>query len=777
MEKKVYQLGEITEDLEHELIQIIQEGEEVDDDGFGYFEKLILVDHIIYCMMQKNYAALLTELDEIPNLTFGDLMDWTTFLKRGEKAQNINVLTGNIMKVIPTYVKKGKAEISKATSKQKIREYANQELLKDESESITDTFHSNNEIPIIDKTAKGKKWEFADLHLFCNRKEPLSEAQLHLLYKCYGECLASIIDNGEPKYIARGYETRPIINNKGVDFNLVLKLTELSPHKINENFIEKFVKFSDTELPMTKWIHSQSHKIQYHEKMFIPLRNPDFDIDRKIYNLFTGFPNKHVDGQEVKAEFDQIYQIFEDLVQEIKDSKEYTKKEKQRLLIDLELERENIPKWVNVDLDDQGFPTGNSRYIFQHIFKVWCNEDMNIYNHVIRWFAHIVQFPERKMPVMLMVLGPQGAGKSIIIHNFIKYIIGKEYGLFINDTKDIMGNFNSLLSCKILVCFDDLKKFSDEAKKQVRTLISSEEQIIKIKYKNAAQEYNYATYCQLADNKEELGELPQDNRRFFVVKCDDKYGVRNPIGKKHINEYAPYLTNEEAWIEASHYLAQIDLSDWIAEDFPVTEIMRDLMGNSIHPVVKFCLDLIDGLPIDYVRTDDKFDYRDITLPSTFNMPQEDYVQYGLDKQLKIRFYGNTELRTKYNEWTRRNRLNYAICSTNAQMLSILRKYNLIIENIRFTVKDIRHRGVYILHNNVLALQEELETNSKVSTPFSQTVDNSEDESNNIGKISTDSESSFDESYRKNEAIMKSVFSGERQVKQILGGEFDDDSDT
>lgn len=50
----------------------------------------------------------------------------------------------------------------------------------------------------------------------------------------------------------------------------------------------------------------------------------------------------------------------------------------------------------------------------KHVHDVICNEDEELYEYVLNWFAYIVQNPCGKTGTVLLLIGKQGTGKNVL---------------------------------------------------------------------------------------------------------------------------------------------------------------------------------------------------------------------------------------------------------------------------------------------------------------------------------------------------------------------------
>jgi len=57
--------------------------------------------------------------------------------------------------------------------------------------------------------------------------------------------------------------------------------------------------------------------------------------------------------------------------------------------------------------------------MLDHILHAWADDDVNVYNYIVSWFAHKIQHPERKIGVVIVVKSiTQGAGKGRVFEFF-----------------------------------------------------------------------------------------------------------------------------------------------------------------------------------------------------------------------------------------------------------------------------------------------------------------------------------------------------------------------
>ena len=174
-------------------------------------------------------------------------------------------------------------------------------------------------------------------------------------------------------------------------------------------FNKKFVKYKnpgfnindDNSKPWIKKcfaniLEELSHEIQYKRVDFIPKHE---NIDPSIFNLFTSFKAKKSDSEIYESKIDKIL-------------------------------------W--------------------HIRYIWCKNNDDLYNYIINWLAHLMQYPYKKIGVAMLLKSKQGSGKNIIWEFIADFIIGKKYSLVIGDIDRLLGRFNAIVQNKVITICDEI---------------------------------------------------------------------------------------------------------------------------------------------------------------------------------------------------------------------------------------------------------------------------------------------------------------------------------
>jgi len=177
----------------------------------------------------------------------------------------------------------------------------------------------------------------------------------------------------------------------------------------NKCFINyKNPSFNMNDVNLKHWIRKSfanilgefRHELQYKRVDFIPKHQ---GIDRSIFNLFTSFRAKKSCDEIDESKIDKIL-------------------------------------W--------------------HIKKyIWCKNNGDLFNYIINWLAHLMQFPYKKIGIAILLKSKQGSGKNIIWEWIADYIISRQYSLVLGDIDRLFSRFNAIMENRILTILDEISSY------------------------------------------------------------------------------------------------------------------------------------------------------------------------------------------------------------------------------------------------------------------------------------------------------------------------------
>lgn len=185
----------------------------------------------------------------------------------------------------------------------------------------------------------------------------------------------------------------------------------------------------------------------------------------------------------------------------------------------------------------------------QHLFSEMAPDQRDLPWQLV---AYKAQNPAVKVPLGLVLVGPEGSGKSLWA-KCVQMAFGI-YGASLTPA-NLIGEFRGWLEHSLMIVVneangDDMKK----AAETLRTLISDEDQPMNDKFRAARQIKAYASYI-ITANDRAVGSFRHEDRRMIVT------GAPAPAGGDLYDRVGDWLQDGGARY-LMHYLATVDLNGW-----------------------------------------------------------------------------------------------------------------------------------------------------------------------------------------------------------------------
>lgn len=226
--------------------------------------------------------------------------------------------------------------------------------------------------------------------------------------------------------------------------------------------------------------------------------------------------------------------------------------------------------------------------ILNHIRAIWCADDTDSYNYIIGWFAHIIQRPRVKMgTAILLKSSKQGAGKNILCNFIMKKVIGCAYTTTLSNSDQVFNKFNATMSNKLLTVLDEIAecglflKLTD----RLKSIITQEEIHIEKKGLDAYVLDDYNNYIFLTNNTMPV-KIEVSDRRYFTLEVSNKY-AKDDVYFRGLGA----AMTDECGLHLFHYLALMDISNFVPNKIPTTELKMELKINSLTTPLLFLFDV------------------------------------------------------------------------------------------------------------------------------------------------------------------------------------------
>lgn len=220
---------------------------------------------------------------------------------------------------------------------------------------------------------------------------------------------------------------------------------------------------------------------------------------------------------------------------------------------------------------------------FIHNFIRNVINDDSVTEYLLNWFAHLVQFPNKKTKVCLIFFGTQGCGKSSIAEYLLKTIIGSEKSMITSKVDKAFGRFVNTQGKLLSVLNETSGKETFNLSEILKDAITCDQTEQERKGVDAISVKDYTNYIFTTNNINSV-KIPKDDRRYMPISFNNCYLNNIEFFDKL------YLQLENKNIMRSFYdeLMSRDLSKFNPSSCRVeTELMRDMKYMSADPIEQF----------------------------------------------------------------------------------------------------------------------------------------------------------------------------------------------
>jgi Family of unknown function (DUF5906) len=244
-----------------------------------------------------------------------------------------------------------------------------------------------------------------------------------------------------------------------------------------------------------------------------------------------------------------------------------------------------------------GYPGFSGRFVGQppkddacallldHILNIWCSGRIDIYHHVLTWFAGIVQQPHVKPTWALLVKGDEGTGKTVVTDFMLKCL--GNYGGIDASGSTLTSVFNTEQADKLMWVIEETSSTqTKDATGKLKNMITGDTMRLEGKGVDSTSLPSKTRYVLLSNEMAPV-KISEGDRRYLILKT-----VKTHVGNaKYFSALfesirAPGVM--EAW---GHYLMNYKPEDHglsfgvLLTAPPVTEEKVEQVGMSADPAV------------------------------------------------------------------------------------------------------------------------------------------------------------------------------------------------
>lgn len=232
--------------------------------------------------------------------------------------------------------------------------------------------------------------------------------------------------------------------------------------------------------------------------------------------------------------------------------------------------------------------------ILDHLRDVTCNGDLAAFEYFVSWQASVLQNLGKPSGVAVLIIGPQGAGKSCSFEH-LKRIIGRKSFLVVHSLEHLTGQFacDDILT-NIFTLLEECT--SDKSAKQssiMKNLLMAMERPFEPKYVTRTVMDNHTTYGGTTNLMDAI-HIEWHDRRWLILQINGKWAAlrEDPERREEQQAYFDRFLAVPA-IAWAKYLYARDLARFDIRNPPCTQSKRDQKLTNLDALDSFVQEMLN----------------------------------------------------------------------------------------------------------------------------------------------------------------------------------------
>ncbi|EIZ2106328.1 toprim domain-containing protein [Salmonella enterica] len=231
---------------------------------------------------------------------------------------------------------------------------------------------------------------------------------------------------------------------------------------------------------------------------------------------------------------------------------------------------------------------GDCTPYLEHLRNVICAGNEEAYTYLIQWMAHLIQKPDEKPAVAVVMKSIPGAGKGTTVKPLMQ-ILG-QYAAHINGAAHIAGRFNSIMANRLLIFADEVTIRTPAEADRLKAIISEPTFNLERKGIDAEPMPNFARLI-FASNSTQVLQAGIRERRYLVLEpTPEKAQDRGYFNRLH------EWVDDDGAANLLGYLLSVDISVFDPQRAPQTEALRDEILQGLSGVELFLYGELAKIP-------------------------------------------------------------------------------------------------------------------------------------------------------------------------------------
>jgi hypothetical protein len=234
---------------------------------------------------------------------------------------------------------------------------------------------------------------------------------------------------------------------------------------------------------------------------------------------------------------------------------------------------------------------------FNELVLNLCNHDEAMADYLLKYIAHMFQFPNRRTEQIIVLKGWTGTGKDSLFRT-IQRLMGGRHADITENPETLFGNFNDIMDSKVCLFINELEG-GDGIKYQekLKAVASNLKNKVNGKFQEVVEQSNY---CRLFVNSNNDGcvNVQVSDRRYVIIRTGMGLvsNVKNKTQKaKAAAFWGTYYNSlsDPNWRKSLYEkMMGMDLSDFNGKHAPVSEEKSIMREKNINPIYTYMKEMI-----------------------------------------------------------------------------------------------------------------------------------------------------------------------------------------
>jgi len=230
-------------------------------------------------------------------------------------------------------------------------------------------------------------------------------------------------------------------------------------------------------------------------------------------------------------------------------------------------------------------------FILNHI-KILCNHQLEVYEYVLDFLAHMFQYPEEKAGKFILFISAQGTGKGLFFE-LLTQILGNDKVFETSQAeRDVFGSHNVGMLNSYLVNLEEINFLSTKGNEGVfKNIVTQQKMYINPKGKDLIEIKSYHRF--MGSCNPEDGDIPikscKGDRRNLLIRCSDE--TKGNV--EYFNELKKLVYSKNLQKTFYEFLINRKNVDvFISKPIPETEYQKDIQDTCEDYTIQFLKDYV-----------------------------------------------------------------------------------------------------------------------------------------------------------------------------------------